>query len=180
MVAITKILWLALTATAATATAIVRRDVITVQNDITQKIGPSWTTLNQDIAAFPESGSAGATTIQKDFTNAIAALDTTTSDIQSTGSFGIVSGTTILADIQQLVPTFLAVLVTLGAQESSWSSIEGGKSLILSQLQSSSAATSKFLDAVITAEPLLLKPGALAIKAQLTGAFTTAIAVYSV
>ncbi|PNP53783.1 hypothetical protein THARTR1_05907 [Trichoderma harzianum] len=115
MVAITKFLWLALTATTATAAAIIQRDVITVQNDITQKIGPSWTTLHTDINAFPNSGLTGAVAIRLDFTTAIAALNTTTSDIKSTGSFAIVSGTAILADVQQLVPTFLAVLVRLEA-----------------------------------------------------------------
>ncbi|OPB42081.1 hypothetical protein A0O28_0031980 [Trichoderma guizhouense] len=180
MVAITKFLWLALTATAATAAAIVQRDVITVQNDITQKIGPSWTTLKNDINAFPNSGSKGAATIQQDFTKVITALDDTTSHIKSTGSFGVVSGTTILADVQQLVPTFLTGLVTLGAQKASWSNISDGKASILIQLRSTEASMSKFLDAVIAAQPILLKPGGFAIKAQLTGAFATAIAVYSV
>ncbi|KAL6827284.1 hypothetical protein J3E69DRAFT_262410 [Trichoderma sp. SZMC 28015] len=180
MVAITKFFWLALTATTATAAAIVQRDVITVQNDITQKIGPAWTTLNNDINAFPNSGSKGAAAIQSDFTNAIAALDTTTSDIKSTSSFGLVSGTTILANIQQLVPTFLTGLVTLGAQKASWNNIPNGKASILIQLRSADASMSKFLDAVIAAQPLLQKPGGLAIKAQMTGAFATAIAIYSV
>ncbi|KAH0524948.1 hypothetical protein TsFJ059_007386 [Trichoderma semiorbis] len=179
MVAITKFLWLALTATAATAAAIVQRDVITVQNDITQKIGPAWTTLNNDINGFPSSGSKGAAAIQSDFTNAIAALDKTTADIKSTGSFGVVSSTTILADIQQLVPTFLSSVATLGAQKASWGNIPDGKASILIQLRSVEASMSKFLDAVFAAEPILLKPSGLAIKAQLTGAFNTAIAIYS-
>ncbi|KAM6481011.1 hypothetical protein HDV62DRAFT_364646 [Trichoderma sp. SZMC 28011] len=180
MVAITKFLWLALTATTATAAAIVQRDVITVQNDITQQIGPTWTTLNNDINAFPNSGSKGASAIQLDFTNAIAALDTTTSDIKSTISFGVVSGTTILANIQQLVPTLLSSIITLGAQKASWSNIPDGKASILIQLRSTEASISKFLDAVITAEPIVLKAGGLAIKAQLKGTFATAIAIYSV
>lgn len=179
MVAITKFLWLALTATTATAAAIVQRDVITVQNDITQKIGPAWTTLNNDINAFPNSGSKGAAAIQSDFTKVIAELDDTTADIQSTGSFGVVSGATILADVQQLVPTFLTGLVRLGAQGPSWGAIKDGKASILIQLQSTEASMSKFLDAVFAAEPLLLRPGGLAIKAQLTGVFKTAIAIYS-
>ncbi|KAL7949440.1 hypothetical protein V8C42DRAFT_310901 [Trichoderma barbatum] len=179
MVAITKFLWLALTATAATATAIIRRDVVTVQNDITQKLGPSLNTLNKDINGFPASGLTGALTIQTDFDNVVAILNTTTSDIKATGSFGVVSGTTILAQIQVLVPTFLASLVAIGAQASSWHSIPGGQALILHQLQAGNTAVSIFLDAIIAAEPLLLKAGSVAIKTQLTGAFTTAIASYS-
>lgn len=102
MVAITKFLWLALAATTATAAAIVQRDVITVQNDIRQEIGPTWTTLNNDINVFPNSGSEGEAAIQSGFGDAILALEETTADIKSTGSFGLVSGTTIFADIQQI------------------------------------------------------------------------------
>ncbi|KAK4067398.1 uncharacterized protein Triagg1_7578 [Trichoderma aggressivum f. europaeum] len=180
MVAFTKFLWLALTATAATAAAIVQRDVVTVQNDIAQKISPTWATLHTDINAFPDSGVSGAVTIRLDFTNAIAALNATTADIKNTVSFGVVSGTAILADVQQLVPTFVAAIVKLGTQVSSWIAIPDGKALILSQLRSADAAVIGFLDAVIAAEPQLLKAGGLAIKAQMTATFTTAIAAYSV
>ncbi|KAL7954395.1 hypothetical protein V8C34DRAFT_319883 [Trichoderma compactum] len=180
MVAITKFLWLALTATAATAAAIVQRDVVTVEDDIAQHISPTWTTLHTDINAFPNSGVSGAVAIRLDFTNAIAALNKTTSDVKSTVSFGVVAGTAILADVQQLVPTFVAVLVKLGAQVSSWITISDGKALILSQLRSADAAMIEFLDAVIAAEPLLLKAGGVAIKVQLQATFTTAIAAYSV
>jgi hypothetical protein len=51
------ILYLALTAFAfVNAAPLSTRDVITVQNDITQKIGPSVTTLNTAINTFPEGG----------------------------------------------------------------------------------------------------------------------------
>jgi hypothetical protein len=53
MVALTKLLWLAFTATTATASVIGRHDAITVQNDIAQEIGPSWATLNNDVNGFP-------------------------------------------------------------------------------------------------------------------------------
>ncbi|KKP00727.1 hypothetical protein THAR02_07153 [Trichoderma harzianum] len=137
MVAITKFLWLALAATAATAVAIVQRDVITVQNDIKQKIGPIWTTLKNDIDAFPNSGSL-------------------------------------------LVPTFLSALVTLVTQKPTWDNVPDRTPSILWRLQIAEIAMSKFLDAVVASEPTLLKPGGYALKAQLTGAFATAIAVYSV
>ncbi|KAL7931203.1 hypothetical protein V8C35DRAFT_310668 [Trichoderma chlorosporum] len=180
MVAITKMLWLALTATAATATAIVRRDVITVENDITQKIGPSWNTLNNDVNGFPNSGLPGIIQIRDDFTVLVSDLQTAISHIKTTGSFGTVAGTTILANIQALIPTFLATLVNIGLQEPSWADIEGGTALMLSWLQSLNTAMLNYQDAITGAEPFLLKAGALAIKAQVTGAFTTAIAAYSV
>ncbi|KAJ4855907.1 hydrophobic surface binding protein A domain-containing protein [Trichoderma breve] len=177
MVVIAKVLWLALTATVTTATPILRRDVITVQNDITQKMGPGWFTLNQDLNNFPSSGFAGAITIRDDIADLVTILEDTLSDIKTTGSFGTVAGTTILADIQEQVPTMLASLVTIGAQESDWQAMQGA-SWILTQLESMNIATSNFMDAVIAAEPLFLKPGALALKAQMSGAFTTAINYY--
>lgn len=179
MVAITKFLWLALAATTATAAAIVQRDVITVQNDIRQEIGPTWTTLNNDINVFPNSGSEGEAAIQSGFGDAILALEETTADIKSTGSFGLVSGTTIFADIQLLVPTFLSAIVTLVAQKPIWDNIPDGTPSILSRLQIAEIVMSEFLDAVVASEPILLKPSGYALKAQLTGAFATAIAVYS-
>ncbi|KAK4078161.1 uncharacterized protein Triagg1_3177 [Trichoderma aggressivum f. europaeum] len=179
MVVITKLLYLALTATVTTATAIIRRDVIAVQNDITQKMGPSWNTLNNDLNGFPNSGFVGAITIRDDIANIVSILESTLSDIKSTGAFGTVSGTTILADIQLQVPTMLASLVTIGAQQSAWEAMQGG-SWVLTQLESMRIATSNFMDAVIAAEPLVLKPGALALKTGMTGAFNTAIAAYAV
>lgn len=50
-----KVFLLALTATA----AITRRDAITVQNDITQKIGPQTEALLNDVNGFPASGLGG-------------------------------------------------------------------------------------------------------------------------
>jgi hypothetical protein len=60
MVFIAKLLALALTAT---ATPILRRDAVTVENDITQKIGPQTTTLTNDVNGFPASGLSGAVAI---------------------------------------------------------------------------------------------------------------------
>ncbi|KAF3070165.1 hypothetical protein CFAM422_006981 [Trichoderma lentiforme] len=177
MVAIVKAPWLALTATVTTATSIVQRDVITAQNDITQKMGPGWFTLNQDLNSFPSSGFAGAITIRDDIANLVSVLETTVSDIKSTGSFSTVAGTSILADIQLQVPTMLASLVTVGAQKRDWEAMQGA-SWILTQLESMNIATSNFMDAVITAEPPLLKPGGMALKAGTSDAFTTAINYY--
>ncbi|KAL6803170.1 hypothetical protein GGI42DRAFT_323945 [Trichoderma sp. SZMC 28013] len=179
MVAITKLLCLALTATFTTASAIIRRDVITVQNDITQKMGPAWNTLNNDLNGFPSSGFAGAITIRDDISNLVTILESTVSDIKSTGSFSMVAGTIILSEIQLQMPTMLASLVTIGAQEPAWEAMQGGP-WVLSQLESMYIATSNFVDAVIAAEPLVLKPGALALKVGISGAFTTVIAAYAV
>ena len=44
----------------ALASPLATRDAITVENDITQKIGPQITTLDNDVNAFPASGVSGA------------------------------------------------------------------------------------------------------------------------
>ncbi|OBT93936.1 hypothetical protein VE01_08249 [Pseudogymnoascus verrucosus] len=176
MVAIIKLLVLALTAS---ATPLVYRDVITVQNDITQKIGPQINTLNKDVSGFPASGLTGALAIHGDVQTLVSTVNTAITNIKSTGSFGTVSGTTILANIQAIVPDLLATLENIGLQEPSWAQIAGGQALMLSDLHSLNTAFSNYMDAIIGAEPLLLKSGGVAIKAQITGAFTTAIAAYS-
>lgn len=177
MVLIAKLLVLALTAA---ATPILRRDAVTVENDITQKIGPQLTTLNNDINAFHASGVQSASAIHGDFQSLVATVDSAIGDIQNTGSFGTVSGTTILADVQALIPTFLDTLVAIGLQEPAWADLQGGQELVLSDLQSLNTAMNNFMNALTAAEPLLLKSGSLAIKTQLNGAFTTAIAAYSI
>ncbi|OAQ99014.1 hypothetical protein LLEC1_01158 [Akanthomyces lecanii] len=176
MVAIAKFLWLALTVTAAT----IRRDVITVQDDITKRLGPQLSTLSKDVKGFPGSGVDGALAIQADFKTLTATFKTATSNVKATGSFGVVSGTTILSYIQvNLVPTTLHTLVSLQDQVSAWADVEGGKALVLAQLKELNSATSTYFYAITAAEPLLQKSGAIAIQTQISGAFTTAIGVYA-
>ena len=47
-------------ALSALASPLATRDAITVENDITQQIGPQFTTLNNNINSFPASGLTGA------------------------------------------------------------------------------------------------------------------------
>lgn len=177
MVLIAKLLVLALTAA---ATPILRRDPATVDNDITQKISPQITQLNNDISGFPASGVNGALTINADVKTLVSIVEGTISDIKETGFFGAAPGLTILNDIQSLVPTLEAALTQIESQYEAWAGIPGGTSLILSDLQSLNTVFTYFLNAVNAAEPLLLKAGGLAIQTQLAGAFDSAIAVYSV
>jgi hypothetical protein len=62
MVAIAKVLFLAVTATA----SMLRRDVVTVEVDITQKIGPQTATLKNDVNSYPVSGLSRALAIHSD------------------------------------------------------------------------------------------------------------------
>ncbi|KAF3386694.1 hypothetical protein F1880_001297 [Penicillium rolfsii] len=176
MVLIAKLLVLALTAA---ATPILRRDATTVENDINQKIGPQVTTLNNDLRGFPDNGSPGAVTISNDFENLVTIVKSSTSDVQNAGSFSTLSGSTILSDLELLVPQFFDSLVTIEAQALSWFALQGGQQLILANLEKLNTAMNDFMNALTAAEPLTLKPGSLAIKAQLDSGFTTAIAAYS-
>jgi hypothetical protein len=177
MVFIAKLLVLALTAA---ATPILRRDAITVQNDISQKIGPQITTLYNDVSGYPASGLTGALTINNDIQTLVSTAKTTTSDVKSTGSFHLMLGTEILAQIQHLVPTLLATMESLTTQYEAWAAIPGGIALILSDLQSLNTVFTDLLNAINAAEPLLLKAGGIAVQAQITAGFDSAIAAYSV
>jgi hypothetical protein len=176
MVAIIKLLVFALTAS---ATPLVPRDAVTVENDITQKIGPQFKTLDTDLNGFPASGLEGALDIAKDLQIVISTMNQATRNIQSTGSFGEADGTTILANLQAHVPLFLATLGKIGSQEPAWATIPGGQDVVLRRLKSLNTAFSDYTNAIIRSEPLLLEAAALAIKAEITLAFKTAIDAYS-
>jgi hypothetical protein len=106
-------------------------------------------------------------------------LNGATSNVQSTGAFGLVDGTAIVAELQLQVLIYLSTLVSLGVEVESWSAIHGGTALILKELQGADAAMSNFLNAVVAAELLIQKAGAIAIKTQIDDAFTATIAAYS-
>ncbi|RAO65888.1 uncharacterized protein BHQ10_001900 [Talaromyces amestolkiae] len=177
MVLFAKLLVLALTAA---ATPILRRDAATVENDITQQIGPQIATLNSDVNGFPASGSTGAENINSDFGNLIVVINHAISDIKAAGSFGTLSGTSILAAVQELLPSLSDTLVAIEAQEPSWAAIPGGTALVLKDLQSLNTVFYTFANALIASEPILLKAAAVAVQAQLSTDFDTAIAAYSV
>jgi hypothetical protein len=181
MVAITKVLGLVLTAaTATTASAIVRRDAISIESDITDDIGPSWTSLSNDVKVFPASGADGAAAIQEDLEDFVEILETATSYVKSNGKVAVVDAINIIADIQIFEPILITALVTLKAQVAAWRAVQGGEAEILSQLQEAKTAVSDYLDAIIAIVPLLQKAAVVTIKTKLSIAFTAAIAVYSV
>lgn len=177
MVAITRLIFLASTVAAATI-QLSPRDVITVENDITQKIGPQLNTLSNGLNGFPASGAVGAEKINQDAKTLIQTINTATGNVKATGSFGVVSGTTILAQIQHQVPQLLSSLIAISTQAEAWDAIKGPK-LALDDLKAGKAAYSNYLDAIIASEPFLTKPGGIAIKTQILGAFDEAIKHFS-
>lgn len=177
MVAIAKLLCLALTATAA---SVGRRDAVTVQKEITDKIRPQIKRLFVDVNEFPASGPTGAASnIGNDFAILIATFEQATTNIRDAGSFGIASGTAILNDLQMIVPTFLATFSAIGAQAASWFDLPDGQTNTLSWLEDDKVASDTYLSALVANQPFLLKAGTTVVQTQLSGAATATIAQYS-
>lgn len=106
-------------------------------------------------------------------------MNDATGDVKSSGSFSEADGTTILGDIQALMPTFLGTLASIGAQAPAWTNIPGGSALILDDITGLNTPFIGFIDALIAAFPADLAPAGSSIKTQLVGGFNSAIAAYS-
>ncbi|KAM0511612.1 hypothetical protein ACHAPE_009663 [Trichoderma viride] len=177
MVAFARIIFMS-SAVAAAATQLLARDTVTVLNDITQQIGPKIATLNEHINAFPASGLSGAEAINKDAEALVGTVKTATGHVKDAGSFDIVSGTNVLAQLQAQVSPVLATLTHIQEKASSWDAIEGPK-LAVKDLEAGKQVFSDYFDAIIAAEPFFQKAGGIAIKEQLMAAFDKTISVYS-
>lgn len=175
MATIMRICLLALTATA----AITRRDAITVEEDINQKIGPQITTLLNDLNAYPASGLSGALAIHTDIQGLTATVNNATNDAKSSGSFSEADGTQILTDAQALESTFLDTLKAIGDQAPAWTNVPGGQALVLSDLKGLNASFIDFISSLRSAAPADLGPAFNSIDTQIAGGFNDAIAAYS-
>ncbi|GLB19995.1 hypothetical protein AtubIFM61612_009921 [Aspergillus tubingensis] len=176
MVLIAKLLTLALTAA---ATPILRRDAITVEDDVNQRIAPGISTLSNDINTFPSSGLAGAVAIHADFQNLVSSVNYATTDTNSAGSLDDETGAAILNDVQAVIASLSGVLTAIANQETAWSSVPGGASLVLNDLASLHTAFDNFADALNTNGPASLSDQITAIKTTIDNAFTSAEAAYS-
>ncbi|KAL7914060.1 hydrophobic surface binding protein A domain-containing protein [Trichoderma velutinum] len=175
MVNFTKILLLASTA----AATILPRDAVTVENDINQKVGPQLTTLSNNINGYPASGLQGAFNIHDNVQSLVTITNAATADIKTAGSFSEADGTTILSDLQSLVPTFLDVLSAIGNQAPVWSHLQGGQAVILSDLQGLNSSFIAFFNALTAASPADLVPATTSVGTQVADGFNSAIAAYS-
>ncbi|KAL7801039.1 hydrophobic surface binding protein A domain-containing protein [Trichoderma afarasin] len=171
----TKILLLASTA----AAIILPRDATTVENDINQRIGPQWTTLSNNINGYPASGLQGAFNIHDYMQSLVAVTNEATANVNAAGSFSEADGTTILADLQVLVPTFLGALLALGNQAHAWVNLRGGQAVILSDLHSLNSSFIGFVNALTAASPADLVPAVTSIETQVADGLNSAIAAYS-
>ncbi|PKK54840.1 hypothetical protein CI102_520 [Trichoderma harzianum] len=175
MVLFTKILFLASTA----AAIILRRDATTVENDINQRIGPQWITLSNNIDGYPASGLQGAFNIHDDVQSLVAITNEATTNINAAGSFSEAGGTTILSDLQVLVPTFLGALSAIGNQAHAWANLQGGQAVILSDLHSLNSSFIGYVNALTAASPADLVPAVTSVETQVADGFNNAVAAYS-
>ncbi|PNP59631.1 hypothetical protein THARTR1_00804 [Trichoderma harzianum] len=175
MVDFTKILLLASTAAAINPP----RDATTVANDINQKIGPQWTTLSNNINGYPASGLQGAFNIHDDVQSLVAITNHATANINAAGSFSEADGTTILTDLQSLLPTFFGALSAIGDQAPAWGNLRGGQAVILSDFQGVNSSFIGFFNALIAASPADLVPAVASVETQVAEGFNSAIAAYS-
>ncbi|KAJ5891323.1 uncharacterized protein N7473_007551 [Penicillium subrubescens] len=124
MVFIAKLFVLALTAA---ATPILRRDAVTVENDITQKIGPQVQALDNDVKGFPASGLTGVLAIDNDCNALVTVVNDATSDIHNAGSFSESDGTSVLQAASNLISIFLGTLSAITNQAAAWEGFPGDK-----------------------------------------------------
>ncbi|PYH66246.1 cell wall mannoprotein 1 family protein [Aspergillus vadensis CBS 113365] len=176
MVLIAKLLTLALTAA---ATPILRRNAITVEDDINQRIAPGISALGNDVRTFPASGLAGAVAIHDDFQNLVYSVNYATTDTNDAGSLDDETGAAILNDVQAVIGNLLSILTTLADQATSWSNVPGGADLVLSDLRSLHTAFDNSADALITNEPASLSDQTTLVKTYIDNAFASAEDAYS-
>ncbi|OJZ86037.1 hypothetical protein ASPFODRAFT_219248 [Aspergillus luchuensis CBS 106.47] len=175
-VLIAKLLTLALIAA---ATPILRRDAITVEDDVNQKIAPGISTLSNDVNTFPASGLAGAVAIHDDFEDLVSSVNHAITDTNSTGSLDDESGAAILNDVQVVIAGLLGVLSAIENQATAWSSVPGGADLVLNDLHTLHTAFDNFADALITNEPASLSDQNTSLKTTIDSAFNSAEAAYA-
>jgi hypothetical protein len=176
MVFVAQLFVLALTAA---ATPILRRDAVTVENDITQKISPQIQTLYNDVQGFPASGLIGAITIDSDFKTLVATLSSANSDIHSAGVFSEADGISITQAFTSLTSILSGTLSDIQDQTAAWADLPGGQPLVLRKLQSLKTTFDDFAQALTAAEPADLVPSATSLTSQVDNAFASAIAAYS-
>ncbi|KAF3912815.1 hypothetical protein AA313_de0201647 [Arthrobotrys entomopaga] len=179
MVAIIKLLFFALTASA-TPLAVVQRDKFnSVQNDIAQKIDPQITKLNNDVNGFPVSGLVGALAIENDVQALFLILEMATFNVKATGLFNSIFSITIVDQFQSITATLLDTLAAMSAQAPSWTIIPGGRALILSDLKSLATGFMIYLDAIVKEVYFAVRPDAISIRVKIIDALRVAIAAYS-
>ncbi|KAF9491733.1 hydrophobic surface binding protein [Pleurotus eryngii] len=159
-----------------------KRTVAQVESDIAS-ISTQVTTLDNAITAFPNSGGslANALAIHTDATNLISTIGTTTSDVQSTGSFSEADGQTILNSFLATEPVIDHALTQIAAKRAALQAlpIGGIPALVKQDLGQLNSATISLANALISSAPADLVAPSTSLRDRLAAAFAPAIAAYA-
>ncbi|KAB8272674.1 hypothetical protein BDV30DRAFT_239375 [Aspergillus minisclerotigenes] len=149
-------------------------------DDLNQKISPQVTKLANDVQGFPESGLDGALTIDSDSKDLITILDSATEDARDQGSYSLVTGVALTADISPVVATLNGLLLDFSAKKDDFDALTlPSGSLILSDLQKLNQSTVDYANALVDAAPVLQVVAMVAIRDTIAASFEQAINTYT-
>ncbi|KAF8189495.1 hydrophobic surface binding protein [Mycena galopus ATCC 62051] len=159
-----------------------KRDPATVESDIAT-ISAQVTALDNAIEAFPLTGGSlvNALAIHTDATTLVTTLQKAVTDVDATSPLSEADGTTILSAVEAFEPVILDALTDIVVKKPAFAAlpIGGLPALILVDLQNLKTATVAFANGLITIAPADLVAEATQLSANITAAFTPAIAAYS-
>ncbi|KAF8586006.1 hypothetical protein K439DRAFT_1659918 [Ramaria rubella] len=157
-----------------------KRTVAKVEADISA-ISADITKLNNAINAFTSESLSDALAIHTQVITLEAAINTGTTDVQSTGAVDEADATTILNAVEAIQPTIIEALHTFITKKTLFENLPlaGATNLIRSDLSTLNTNTSAFEDALVAKAPKDLQANATAIKTAIDAAFSAAIAAYA-
>ncbi|KAJ3856849.1 hydrophobic surface binding protein [Lentinula lateritia] len=182
MIGIASFTTLSIFAAACLAAVPLKRDVGTVEQDITN-IASQVTALNSAIEAFPTTGGSllSALAIHAQATALASALATAATDVAATPPFSDADGTTILSAVDGFEPTIVDALVGIVAKKPAFDALPlGGVSALVAQdLATLSTDTKDFENGLIANTPPDLLAQATPITSTIDAALATASAAYA-
>ncbi|KAJ3741468.1 hydrophobic surface binding protein [Lentinula detonsa] len=168
--------------TACLAAIPMKRDVGTVEQDITN-IASQVTALDSAINAFPTAGGSllSALAIHAEATGLASALGTAATDVAATAPFSDADATTILASVEAFEPTILDALTGIVAKKPAFDALPlgGVSALVAEDLVTLSTNTKDFENALIADTPANLLAQATPITSTIDAALATASAAYA-
>ncbi|KAJ3926776.1 MAG: hydrophobic surface binding protein [Lentinula lateritia] len=182
MIGIASFTTISILAAACLAAVPLKRDVGTVEQDITN-IASQVTALNSAIEAFPTTGGSllSALAIHAQATGLASALATAATDVAATTPFSDADGTTIITAVEGFEPTIVDALVGIVAKKPAFDALPlGGVSALVAQdLAILSTDTKDFENGLIANTPPDLLAQATPITSTIDAALATASAAYA-
>ncbi|KAF7349328.1 hypothetical protein MSAN_01722400 [Mycena sanguinolenta] len=148
-------LFVSLCLIAASVSSPTKRTAAQVEADIA-KISSQATAWDKDIKGFPDSGMLGFLKIDLAAESLESSLKTATSDVKANGALSEADGTTILSEVQAILPVILDALARLTAEKPSFAAllVPGIPAVVLADLKALNASTDAFANALLAAAPV--------------------------